>query len=94
VDYLEAAPWNLKAIAERPRFLGVGTLLVAEAVRISAEAGFEGLVGLHSLAQAEGFYQKCQMTRVGEDPTYFELAYFEHQHRKALDWLSSIGETL
>lgn len=74
VDYLEAAPWNLKSSADSPRFLGVGTVLIAEAVRISVEEGFEGRVGLHSLPQAEAFYDKCRMTRLGEDPTYYDLA--------------------
>lgn len=59
VDYLESAPWNLKNGVEPPRFLGVGTVLLIEAVRMSADAGFEGRVGLHSLPQAEAFYRKC-----------------------------------
>jgi hypothetical protein len=94
VDYLEAAPWNLKSFAERPRFVGVGTVLMAEAVRISAEEGLDGRVGLHSLPQAEAFYDKCKMTRVGPDPNYFDLTYFEYPSRQGTDWLTSIGESL
>jgi hypothetical protein len=94
VDYLEAAPWNLKGFSDRPRFLGVGTVLMAEAVRISAEEGLDGRVGLHSLPQAEAFYDKCKMTRLGEDPTYFDLVYYEYPGRQGIDWLNSIGESL
>lgn len=94
VDYLESAPWNLKGSPDPPRFLGVGTVLMAEAVRISTEEGFEGRVGLHSLPQAEAFYNKCGMTRLGADPNYYDLVYFEYTGRNGTDWLTSIGETL
>jgi hypothetical protein len=94
VDYLESAPWNLKGLVDPPRFLGVGTVLVAEAVRISVEEGFEGRLGLHSLPQAEAFYDKCRMTRLGEDPTYYDLAYYEYESRHGIEWLTSIGESL
>jgi hypothetical protein len=95
VDYLESARWNLKQFANTPRFIGVGTSLIAEAIRIGVEAGLNGRVGLHSLPQAEGFYsQRCRMTRVGLDPGYFDLPYYEYADQQATDWLVSIGETL
>ena len=79
VEYLEAAPWNLKGLAEPPRYLGVGSRLIAEAVRISRDNGWKGRVGLHALPQAERFYQAvCGMTRVGPDPDYYDLTYFEY----------------
>ncbi|MCI0682120.1 MAG: hypothetical protein L0Y71_08450 [Gemmataceae bacterium] len=93
VDYLESAPWNLKGAADPPRFLDVGSILMAEAVRISVEGGFEGRVGLHSLPQAEAFYNKCRMTRLGNDPDYYDLPYYEHPGRSGIDWLVSIGES-
>ena len=93
VDYLETAPWNLKNRSARPRFLGVGTVLVSEAVRISVEEGFEGRVGLHSLPQAEASYLKCGMARLAEDPAYYDLAYFQYRGRDGIDWLNSIGES-
>jgi hypothetical protein len=93
VDYVEAAPWNLKGSAIQPRFFGVGTVLIAEAVRLSLEMGLGGQVGLHSLPQAEEFYAaRCKMTRIGPDPAYFDLTYFEYTRQKALDWLAQIGE--
>lgn len=94
VDYLESAPWNLKGTMDPPRFLGVGTILMAEAVRVSVETGLEGRVGLHSLPQAEAFYQKCRMTRLGDDPDYYDLPYYEYSRRSGIDWLTSIGESL
>ena len=93
VDYLESAPWNLKATAAAPRFFGVGKVLIAEAVRLSLEAGLGGRVGLHSLAQAELFYIKCGMTRVGPDSSYFDLTFFEFTAQQATDLLVIIGET-
>jgi len=38
--------------------MGVGTILIAEAVRPSLEIGLTGRVGLHSLPQAEAFYTR------------------------------------
>lgn len=93
VDYVEAAPWNLKGSTVLPRFFGVGTVLMAEAVRLSLEMGFGGQVGLHSLPQAEEFYSaRCKMSRIGPDPEYFDLAYFEYTSQQATDWLAQIGE--
>ena len=48
VDYVESAPWNLKGVVQRPQYLGVGTALIVEAVRISMESGMNGAIGLHS----------------------------------------------
>jgi hypothetical protein len=94
VDYLESAPWNLKGFSAQPRFLGIGTVLIAEAVRLSLEAGFGGRVGLHSLPQAEEFYRtRCRMTEFGADPYYFDLVYFEYIGQQATEWLAAIGES-
>jgi hypothetical protein len=77
VDFLESAPWNLKSPAQTAQFTGVGTALMAEAVRISWECQLQGVVGLHSLPQAEGFYSNLGMTKIGRDPDYYDLSYFE-----------------
>lgn len=92
VDYLEVAPWNLRTPATSPRFLGVGTVLLADAVRLGVESGFGGRVGLHSLPQAEPFYARCRMTCLGTDPGYYDLTYFEYTEHQATDWLAAIGE--
>jgi hypothetical protein len=52
-------------------------------------------VGLHSLTQAEDFYDaRCRMTKTGPDPDYYDLTYFEYTGQQAADWLASIGESL
>jgi hypothetical protein len=92
VDYLESAPWNLKGLHARPQCLGVGTLLIAEAVKLSLESGWCGRVGLHSLPQAEKFYRvHCRMTRIGPDADYYDLAYFEYTEEQAAKWLAEVG---
>jgi hypothetical protein len=93
VDYLESAPWNLRHSSAQPRFLGVGTVLMADAVRLSLEMGLGGRVGLHSLPQAEVFYNKCRMTRWGIDLNYHELSYHELTPRGAAEWFAAIGES-
>ena len=91
VDYLEVAPRNLRVGQHLPRFLGVGTAMMAEAVRISLEEGFGGLIGLHSLEQAERFYaERCRMTRVGSDSAYYDLVYFEYPEGAAESWLAAL----
>jgi hypothetical protein len=92
VDFLEAAPWNLRISSSQPQFLGVGTVLIAEAIHLSLEMGLEGRVGLHSLPQAEAFYKgRCQMTGFGADPSYFDLTYFEYIGQQAIEWIARIG---
>ncbi len=94
IDYLESAPWNLKTVTAAPKYYGVGTQLVAEAIRISHDAGLGGRIGLHSLPQAEAFYgDHCKMKRGRADSAYYDLTYFEYTGgRQAMDWLASIGE--
>jgi hypothetical protein len=92
VDYLEAAPWNQRVPGQSPSFLGVGKSLIAQAIHISRELGMGGRVGLHSLPQAEGFYAKtCQMMRIGPDPGYYNLVYFEYTENAADNWLDAEG---
>jgi hypothetical protein len=63
-------------------------------VRMSVEERFVGRVGLLSLPRAEAFYDKCRMTRLGEDLTYYDLVYYEYPGRQGIDWLTSLGESL
>jgi hypothetical protein len=86
VDYVEAAPWNYRVPQDRtrpavrvPRYTRVGTLLIGEAIRMSLGVAAGCRVGLHGLPQAEDFYvQRCGMTRIGTDPNYYDLVYFEY----------------
>lgn len=93
VDYIEAAPWNQRAPGvQEPRFLGVGTLLIGEAVRTAAGRSASCRVGLHALPQAEPFYtSRCGMTRIGPDPGYHNLVYFEYPDGVADVWLTTMG---
>jgi hypothetical protein len=77
VDYLAAAPWNLRGLVDSRRYLSVGRVLLNSAIRLSSRLGYEGRIGLHSLPQAENFYRVCGMTDLGHDPEYYGLRYFE-----------------
>lgn len=78
VDFLETAPWNLRAAPGGPRFRGVGPVLMTAAVRLSELLGYDGRIGLHSLRQTEDFYaRRCRMTPLGPDRGYYNLWYFE-----------------
>jgi len=94
IDYVETAPWNLKGGHVTPRFLGVGTLLIADAIRMSVERGLAGAIGLHSLPQAEAFYERIGMKRLGSDPDYHDLTYFEYDGQRATEWMAAIGEVI
>ena len=88
VDYLEAAPWNIKALAgalgERPKFGAVGTRLIESAVRKSLEEGFKGRVALHSLSTSERFYlDVCGMTALGRDSAKENLLWCEFTPEQA-----------
>jgi hypothetical protein len=88
VEYLEAAPWNIRPIVSEPRFGGVGLRLFESAVHYSVAEGFHGRVGLHALPQAASFYQaKCKMTELGNDPLMQDLPYFELTRAQAAQFL-------
>lgn len=93
VDYIETAPWNLNIVnVQTPRFAGVGTLLIGEAIRTSMGRTCGGRIGLHALPQAERFYaDRCRMTRIGPDPLYGDLIYFEYADGVVAGWLSDQG---
>lgn len=80
---LSAAPWNRKQLQTPPLFRRVGTLLLNFSRIRSLALGYKGRVGLHSLPDAEGFYERRQMMRF-DFPTdaYVDddepLAYFEY----------------
>ena len=86
--YVEAAPWNLGSGGSSPRYSGVGTLLLIEAIALSQTNHLGGRVGLHSLPQAEDFYESRKMNRLGPDPSYYDLVYFEYDEAIALELLS------
>lgn len=88
IDYVETAPWNIKAFTQamslQPLFSAVGTRLLEAAVRLSIDEGFQGRVGLHSLPASEGFYLSgCGMTGVERDPNKQKLLWCEFTPEQA-----------
>lgn len=77
VVFLATAPWNLPSVVMRPRFRGVGTVMLRSAIEISFELGFKGRLGLHSLSQSEHFYTRSGLTELGNDLEKENLSYFE-----------------
>jgi hypothetical protein len=78
VDYIATAPWNSPDVVLKPRFSGVGKVLIRTAIQLSEEDGLRGRIGLHSLPQSEWWYRDvCKMTEIGHDKSYQNLNYFE-----------------
>lgn len=93
VDYVEVAPWNLKALmsalGEKPRYNVIGSRLIEAAVLRSKEEDCKGRIGLHSLPMTESFYIKaCGMTPVGRDPAKQNLLWLEHTPEQADKFLT------
>jgi len=95
VDFVESAPWNwtIRAIEQEPRFKGIGSLLIREAIEQSLKEEFHGRVGLHALPQAESFYGKvCGMTMVNADQDKQGLVFFEFTRQQAEQFRSAGGK--
>jgi hypothetical protein len=78
IEAIASAPWNRRELQETPYIKGVGTALLLYARQRSLELGYEGRVGLHSLASVETFYQGQNMANYGKDPEKENLRYFEY----------------
>lgn len=87
VIYVASAPWNLPQIA-KPKFRGIGTVLMRAAVETSFDLGFKGRIGLHSLPRAETFYERHGMQAVGIDPHKEHLKYYEMTGDQAKKFIS------
>lgn len=88
IVYLAVAPWNLRGVAEQPRFTGVGMVLLNAAIQLSLEAEFKGRIGLHSLPQAEGFYERQGFQCLGVDPEKEDLKYYELSPHSASEFIA------
>jgi hypothetical protein len=93
VDYLETAPWNIKALMQAlgssPQYSVVGTRLIEAAVQKSIDEGFKGRVALHSLSGSERFYlEVCGMTEVHRDPAKQNLLWCEFTPEQAEKFLA------
>ena len=83
VGFIEVAPWNATGRLER-RFYGLGTFLVLIVSAMAVNRGASGGVGLHSLPDAAGFYQRLGFTAVDCLNEYKEL-YLELSDARALE---------
>lgn len=79
VDFVQNAPWNRPELTGgAPRYRGIGSILVGEAINFSLDEEMKGRIALHSLPQSERFYRdKCGMSDLGPDGAYQNLRYFE-----------------
>jgi hypothetical protein len=77
VRYMATAPWNRRDKNGPGRLRGVGTLLMAWAVRESQNAGCDGRLGLHSLRGSDEFYRRLGLHGLGLDAARRGMTYFE-----------------
>jgi hypothetical protein len=77
VHSIATAPWNRISNPDPDGFRAVGRAFLKLAQLRSEELGYGGLVGLHSLPNAEAFYRKMEMIDGGADDQKENLTYFE-----------------
>ena len=77
VSRLATAPWNRADLQTPVEFRAVGGTFMRFAQLRSEELGYGGLVGVHSLPEAEAFYRKLKMADCDLDEDYENLRYFE-----------------
>ena len=84
-DRLATAPWNgprMRLPGQRDPMAGVGRALVKIAISTSHKAGYNGIIGLHSLPKAEDFYRKLGLVDLGVDTEFENLRYFESSNHE------------
>lgn len=78
IEYISTAPWNRIGFTQQPKYKGVGRFMLAAAISLSIDEGFDGRIGLHSLPQALSWYRDiCEMIDLGQDSSYLDLNYLE-----------------
>lgn len=87
VVYLATAPWNLRALGAMPRFSGVGLVMLHAAIQMSVDNEFKGRIGLHSLPQAEKFYERQGFQCLGVDLEKEGLKYYELSPQAASEFI-------
>ncbi len=93
IEFVATAPWNRPEIQKPPKYRGTGRIFLLAAIETSIDAGFKGRLGLHSLPQAENFYEtKCRMTRLGPDSSHQNLTYYEMTETQADSFRRNRGE--
>ena len=92
INYIESAPWNQANSASALKYIGVGSILIAFAMLLSRDVGYNDVVGLHSLTAAESFYSHViGMTDLGIDTNYDGLRYFEMSQPQSTSYLQKRG---
>jgi len=88
VDLLATAPWNRHKTVEKPKYKGVGQILIGTAIGLSLDSGFEGRIGLDSLPQSESWYRDHGFTDVEFDYAK-KMRYFEMTAAQAAAFIAS-----
>lgn len=90
VDFIAVAPWNRRHFQQMPLFKAVGSALMVHTCNCSFSEGYDGVIGLHSLIQAEPFYQNIGMNGLFNDPQKNNMKYFELPPLEARELVSQI----
>lgn len=90
VEFFSSAPWNTNCVVQKREYLHVGSILLKAVLKYCTEflkldAGFS----LHSLPQANEYYQKLNMLNV-EKLDKGEMLYFELPNDDALKLLGAL----
>ena len=95
IELIATAPWNRPKLAPKPRYKGVGRVLLGTAISLSLKLEFKGRVSLHSLPQSESWYRtQAGFTDGGYDTTK-KMQYFEMTEAQAVAFISDqIGNSL
>lgn len=89
IEMISSAPWNRKGFSEKPKYKGVGPLLIGTAISLSDSLSYGGRIGLHSLPQTESWYRYIGMTDLGPDINYHnQLRYFEMTSQQAQSYIT------
>lgn len=88
VELLASAPWNRNGFMPNPVYKGVGQVLVATAISLSTDLGFNGRIGLHALTSSESWYRDAiGFTDCGYDENK-KMSYFEMSEMQAASFLA------
>jgi hypothetical protein len=89
VELVATAPWNRPKFVPTPKYKGVGQVLIATAISLSADQGFKGRIGLHSLPQSVEWYVETRaFTDCGFDADK-KMRYFEMTESQAAAFLAN-----
>lgn len=88
VELVATAPWNRPRLVTDARYKGVGRVLLSTAISKSADLGFKGRIGLHSLKQSESWYQDIKEFTDVEFDAEKNMRYFEMTEANAAAFVS------